>query len=173
MKQPLIQVYTGDGKGKTTAAIGLITRALGHHFRVKVYQFLKSDDSGEQNSLAHLGVKVIKCSSQDKPSWTMNEEEIEILKEDTLKAWESVVEDVASKQLDILVLDEGNHALYREYITEKQVDELIQQASKTELVFTGRNAPEWLIEKADLVSEIKMIKHPFQQKIGSRLGIEK
>ncbi len=173
MKQPLVQVYTGDGKGKTTAAIGLITRALGRDFRVKVYQFLKSDDSGEQNTLANLGVKVIKCSSQDKPSWTMNDEEQKILATDTLNAWEKVKIDVASKDFDIIVLDEGNHALNRKYISEAQVDELIQLATETELVFTGRNAPEWLIEKADLVSEVKLIKHPFQKKIGSRLGIEK
>ncbi len=173
MENALVQVYTGDGKGKTTAAVGLSVRALGNNFKVRFLQFFKSELSGEVKPLEKLGAEVSIHNHQDKPSWTMNEEEEKQLIEDTRQGWEVFVELIKNKTYDLIVLDEANHVLSRGYISKEEVIEILDQAKNTEVVFTGRNAPDWLIERADLVTEMKMHKHPFQQKIAARTGIEK
>lgn len=173
MNKGLIQVYTGDGKGKTTAAVGLAVRALGNKLKVKIFQFFKSEISGEVEQLKKLGAEVILCSSQDKPSWTMNPEEEKKLIQDTLSAWEDFKKALESQQYDVIILDEANHALNREYILEEELLAFFNKPLQTEVVFTGRNAPDWLLERADLVTEMKMHKHPFQQGIPARIGIEK
>ena len=169
----LIHVYTGDGKGKTTASIGLSVRALGRNFKVKIYQFFKSDFSGELDILNKLGIETIQCNSQKKASWTMNDNELEILKNDTLLAWDIINKEIKLKKFDLIILDEINHALHRNFISEKQVNDLFYNNASTELVFTGRNAPQWLIEKADYVTEMKLHKHPMENGITARIGIEK
>ena len=169
----LIQVYTGDGKGKTTAAMGLAVRALGNNFKVKILQFFKSELSGEVAPLKNLGAEVILCNGQDKPTWTMNAEEEKTLVYDTKSAWEIFKQTVNSQEYDLIILDEANHALNREYIAKEEVLGVFSKPLKSEVVFTGRNAPGWLLEKADLVTEMKMHKHPFQQGIPARKGIEK
>jgi len=173
MENALVQVYTGDGKGKTTAAVGLAVRALGNQFKVRFLQFFKSELSGEVKPLETLGAQVSIHNHQDKPSWTMNAEEEKQLIEDTKQGWELFVELIKSRAYDLIVLDEANHVLNRGYISKAEVLEILDLAKNTEVVFTGRNAPEWLMERAELVTEMKMHKHPFQQKIAARNGIEK
>lgn len=173
MKQGLIQVYTGDGKGKTTAAVGLAVRALGNNFKVHILQFLKSEISGEVEPLKKLGAELTLCNSQDKPTWTMSEKEEKTLIKDTLEAWQLFLGLLNSGCYDLIILDEINHALHRDYISEEEVLKHFEKELSTEVVFTGRNAPEWLKNRADLVTEMKMIKHPFQKGIASRKGIEK
>ncbi len=173
MDKGLVQVYTGDGKGKTTAAMGLALRALGNNLKVKVLQFFKSEMSGEITFLKKLGIEVELFNSQDKPTWTMNAEEEKTLISETLKGWQQLISHINNKQYDLIILDEMNHVLNRGYIASEEVLDVLNQQLQTELVFTGRNAPEWLIERADLVTEMKMHKHPYQQGIPSRIGIEK
>ncbi len=173
MENALVQVYTGDGKGKTTAAVGLAVRAMGNNLKVRFLQFFKSELSGEVKPLETLGTKVSIHNHQDKPSWTMNAEEEKQLIEDTKQGWKIFVELIKCKAYDLIVLDEANHVLNRGYISKYEVLDILDQAKNTEVVFTGRNAPDWLIERADLVTEMKMHKHPFQQKIAARTGIEK
>lgn len=173
MDKGLIQVYTGDGKGKTTAAMGLAVRALGNDFKVKIFQFFKSEISGEITPLKKLGAEVELCNTQDKPTWTMNEDEEKILVKDTRLGWEEFNLALKSEEYDVIVLDEINHAFNRGYITKAEFLEVFNTALKTEVVCTGRNAPGWLIEKAHLVTEMKMHKHPFSEGIPARKGIEK
>lgn len=173
MEKGLIQVYTGDGKGKTTAAMGLALRAAGNDFKVCILQFFKSELSGEVKPLQKLGIEIIQCSSQDKATWTMNAEEEKILIKDTEKYWQLFETRLERKKYDLIILDEANHVLHRNYISEERVLKALKPDSTTEVVFTGRNAPLWLMARADLVTEMKMHKHPFQQGIASRTGIEK
>ncbi|MDA3892526.1 MAG: cob(I)yrinic acid a,c-diamide adenosyltransferase [Salinivirgaceae bacterium] len=173
MEQGLIQVYTGDGKGKTTAAMGLAVRALGNNFKVKILQFFKSELSGEVAPLKKLGAEITLCNGQDKPTWTMNSEEEKILIHDTKLAWEIFKQSLKTQEYDLIILDEANHALNREYISKKELLEALNQPHKSEIVFTGRNAPQWLMDRADLVTEMKMHKHPYQKGIPARIGIEK
>ncbi len=173
MNKPLVQVYTGDGKGKTTASIGLAVRALGNNFKVRILQFFKSELSGEVAPLEKSGIEVSIHNHQNRATWTMNEEQEKQLIEDTKEGWKLFVELLEQKKYDLIILDEANHVLHRKYISKEEVESALEKATQTEIVFTGRNAPEWLMERADLVTEMKMHKHPFQQKIPARKGIEK
>ncbi len=173
MDKGLVQVYTGDGKGKTTAAIGLAVRALGNDFKVRVIQFFKSELSGEVAPIQKLGADVSIHNHQERPSWTMNEEQEQKLKADSIDGWNIFKELIESGKYDLIILDEANHVLHRGYIAKEEVLDILDNAKHTEVVFTGRNAPEWLITRADLVTEMKMHKHPFEQKIPARKGIEK
>ncbi len=173
MEKGLVQVYTGDGKGKTTAAMGLAVRALGNNLKIRILQFFKSELSGEVAPIQQLGVEVSIHNSQERPSWTMNKEQEQILKEESIAGWKLFEELINSKKYDLIILDEANHVLHRGYIPMEDVLNVLDKAQNTEVVFTGRNAPEWLIERADLVTEMVMHKHPFQQKIAARKGIEK
>ncbi len=173
MEKGLVQVYTGDGKGKTTAAMGLVIRALGNDFKVRVLQFFKSELSGEVAPIQELGVEVSIHNHQKRPSWTMNKEQEQLLKEDSIAGWNLFEKLIDSKEYDLIILDEANHVLHRGYIEKEEVLRVLDKAINTEVVLTGRNAPDWLIKRADLVTEMKMHKHPFQQKIPARKGIEK
>jgi len=175
MKKGLVQVYTGEGKGKTTAAIGQIVRARGRGYKAFLLQFLKKKEgSGELSLLEELGVKVV-CRGgehfQDLNKLT-NEERGRITSE-----WDNLLEEVnkevVSRRYDLLVLDEINVALHYGLISKEKVLSLIRRKPAfLEVILTGRYAPYEIIEKADLVSEVKEIKHPFRQGIKARKGIE-
>jgi len=175
MKKGLVQVYTGEGKGKTTAAIGQIVRARGRGYKTFLLQFLKKKEgSGELSLLEELGVKVV-CRGgehfQDLNKLT-NEERGRITSE-----WDNLLEEVnkevVSRRYDLLVLDEINVALHYGLISKEKVLSLIRRKPAfLEVILTGRYAPYEIIEKADLVSEVKEIKHPFRQGIKARKGIE-
>lgn len=174
MQNGFIQVYTGDGKGKTTAAFGLALRALGRNMNVTVVQFLKSHVTGELLALSGFeNFKVIRVNSSAKFSWKMNESELQILNNEMQTGFQTVMNLVNSSSCDILILDEINHAIHKNQITKQQIELLIASKPQSmELVFTGRNAPEWLINVADLVTEMKCIKHPHTEGVKSRIGIE-
>lgn len=175
MKDGLLQVYTGDGKGKTTAAFGLAFRAYGRGFKVAVVQFMKTWVTGEvqlAETLENFHVKRIDTSP--KFTWEMNEAELEELRLEIRKGFEYVRNLVKENKYDLLVLDEINHIIIKEFISKEEILEFIDSKPDTlEIVMTGRNAPDWLIEKADLVTEMKCIKHPFEKGIPARVGIEK
>jgi len=175
MKEGLLQVYTGDGKGKTTAAFGLAFRAYGRGFKVAVVQFMKTWVTGEvqlAETLENFHIKRIDTSP--KFTWEMNEAELEELRLEIRKGFEYVRNLVKENKYDLLVLDEINHIIIKEFVSKEEIIEFIDSKPNTlEIVMTGRNAPDWLMEKADLVTEMKCIKHPFEKGIPARVGIEK
>ncbi|MCX5697839.1 MAG: cob(I)yrinic acid a,c-diamide adenosyltransferase [Candidatus Omnitrophica bacterium] len=166
----MIQVYTGDGKGKTTAALGLALRASGAGKKVYLCQFLKGKYYCELASLKKFkNIKVeqfgTRCFIRSAPT----EKDVALAK----KALASAHKIIKSKKCDILILDELNVALSLRLLELKDVLKLIKVVPREiELVITGRNAPPAIIELADLVSEIKEVKHYFQKGVKARKGIE-
>lgn len=171
----LVHVYTGNGKGKTTAAIGLGIRACGRGLKVLMVQFLKSMDTGEIYSLKRLEPNFMyyRGSKTRKFTWQMDEEE----KKETLKEQNEIFSFALAESLsgkwDVLILDEILGALSSGFIALKEVVDLISSKPENlEVVLTGRNAPPELIAMADYVSEIISIKHPIEKGIPARKGIE-
>jgi cob(I)alamin adenosyltransferase len=172
LKQGLVQIYTGNGKGKTTAAIGLAVRCAGAGGKVFFCQFLKKGDSSEWTALQPLKDRIIHRAFgsgefiREEPS-----------AEDCQRACTGMEEArraLCSGDYDLIVLDELLGALGKGLVSSEDVVELLRLRSPhTELVLTGRNAPVELMEKADLVTEMCEIKHYYQQGIAARKGIEK
>ncbi len=172
LEQGLVQVYTGNGKGKTSAAFGLALRAIGRGLKVYVIQFIKGGfDYGELyvvDKLPNLKLKAFGRGEfvTEKPP---GKEDIELAQE-ALALAEQVVK---SGEYDIVILDEINIALNLKLINLDEVLELIKNKPKhVELVLTGRYAPSEIIETADLVTEMKEVKHPFNKGYKAREGIE-
>jgi len=173
LTQGLIQIYTGNGKGKTTAAFGLTIRAVGHGFRVYIIQFMKgTDDPGELEGLKRLRPE---CQVEHfgGKGWVhkgeLHEEHIQEARKGFLRAQEIIL----SGEWDIVILDEIINVLWFELISESDVLELLsKKPSHVEIVLTGRNASLSLLEKADLVTEMVLRKHPFEQGVMARKGIE-
>ncbi len=168
-------VYTGDGKGKTTAALGMALRAAGHGMKVLIIQFIKSYKRyGELKfvkkydcgiEIRTMGKGYVKIKGDIHPL----EEHVKAAK----KTLESAREQIHSGKYDIVVLDEINIALDKKLLTVREVTNLIgQKPPHVHLVLTGRNAPKKLIQLADLVSEVKEIKHAFNKGIAAQKGIE-
>ena len=171
----LVQIYTGDGKGKTTAALGQALRAAGHGFTVRFIQFLKSVDSGELHSAEklHPCFIIYRFENQKKFFWTLNDEEKEELKKEISLAMDFARKTIDKEECNILVLDEILGALQNKLVSLEEIKEFIERKPcHMELILTGRNAPEELIRLADLVTEMKKIKHPADRQISSREGIE-
>ncbi|MHC4439640.1 MAG: cob(I)yrinic acid a,c-diamide adenosyltransferase [Planctomycetota bacterium] len=173
-----MQIYTGDGKGKTTAAFGLALRAAGQGNKVLVYQFLKPAtlDVGERFAI-ELGAVRIRVETLDVP-WDMsgsleNEKtvtEVQIAISDALKR---ITESAGKRQYDVLVLDEIVFCLSKGLAGFQDVKDLIDKRDPAvEIILTGRGATAELIELADLVTEMKNIKHPFDKGRPARKGIE-
>lgn len=175
MKLGLIHIYCGDGKGKTTAAMGLGMRAAGNEMKVLLTQFLKSNKTGELNSIEKLreyyhfvpGVPV------NKFSWNMTEEEKENAKIEHTKRFKEIIMKAKDENYDLLILDEIIATVNLNFIPlELVVDFLKNKPQELEVVMTGRDPKDELIELANYVSEIKAIKHPFNEGIPGRKGIE-
>ena len=174
-KLGLIHIYTGDGKGKTTAALGLILRASGRGLNVVLGQFLKGRETGELRTLSLLpGVKVFRGKPLTKFSFQMNEQE----KAEVLQGHNEFIKELAlycnNNDIDLLVLDEvvgacGTHLLNESLL----IDFLKHKPAHLEVVMTGRNPSTELLDMADYVSEIYKRKHPFDKGIPAREGIEK
>lgn len=173
LSQGLIQIYTGNGKGKTTAAFGLAIRAVGHGFRVYIIQFMKGmADCGELSGLQRLSPE---CQLEHfgGSGWVHKGELQEDHIREAHKALLRASEIVLSGEWDIVILDEIVNALWFELISENEVMELMgKKPNHVELILTGRNASPALIEKADLVTEMVQHKHPFDQGVMARRGIE-
>lgn len=172
----LTLVYTGDGKGKTTASLGLAMRAAGRNQKVLIIQFIKSPkrDYGEEASLKKLGIEVIQTGIGFTWTKTPNEHR-KALK----KAWVLTKERVMKGEHDLIILDEINNALaidrfpIKDVLPLKEVLKLIEERPKgMHLVLTGRKANEEVIKKADLVSEVVMRKHYYEEGVPAVIGLE-
>ncbi|MEO0136613.1 MAG: cob(I)yrinic acid a,c-diamide adenosyltransferase [candidate division WOR-3 bacterium] len=168
----MIQIYTGNGKGKTTAALGLALRALGHGRRVLMIQFMKGRiNYGELKAARFL--KNFEIEQYGRPDFVDRDHPAKIDIELAKKGLERAKEAIKSRKYDIIILDELNVALDYGLISIKEVLELIKKIpKKTELIITGRYMPEILGTHADLISEIVEVKHYFQKGIRARKGID-
>ncbi|MEE1393345.1 MAG: cob(I)yrinic acid a,c-diamide adenosyltransferase [Negativibacillus sp.] len=172
-EQGLIHLYCGDGKGKTTAALGLAVRAAGHDKRVVIVQFLKSTDTGELHTLKRIpNIEVIRSNEPLGFTFRMNEQE----KQHAVSIQQELFSQALSsaQHCDLLILDEIMAAINSGMVSVEQVVQLIDTKPQTlELVMTGRNPPSELVERADYFSEIRKIKHPFDRGIPARDAIER
>lgn len=172
----MIQIYCGDGKGKTTAAVGLAVRAAGHQIPVFFAQFMKSDSSGEIYLLKNLPlIEVHHAKRFYGFTKNMNPEQKEDMKKQYQKilkqAWKAMEQ--AKGQQSVIILDEVLHACNHNLLNEEELCRMISECPpNTEIVLTGRNPSQVLLERADYISEIKKVKHPYDQGIPARKGIE-
>ncbi len=165
----LIQVYTGDGKGKTTAALGLAMRASGQGLRVGFIQFLKGIFGGEHFFTSHYQAFDILQVSIGNLSAKSNDRLSEEVKQTLTYAEERMLKG----EYDVLILDEIFIAIQQRLITTQQVLDLLdKKPDSLELILTGRNAPEAILQRVDLVIEMRKIRHPFERGIPARVGIE-
>lgn len=171
----LIHIYCGDGKGKTTAAVGLAVRCAGRGNKVLLVQFLKSRDSGELYSLAKLpDIEVMRGKESKKFTFQMNEEEKHALLIEHNKMFEQVLAKIKTGGYSLLILDEVIGALNAKvFEMPKLIEFLRHKPENLEIVLTGRNPASELVEIADYVSEMRKVKHPMDKGIMAREGIEK
>lgn len=168
-----VHIYCGDGKGKTTCAMGLCVRAAGAGKKVLLHQFLKDNTSSERTIIDKLpGVTVMPGAKMDKFTFQMNEEELQALRENNDANLARLCD--MAKDYDMLILDESVYAMDMGLLSEdKLIEWLEKKPEHLEVVMSGRNPSDRLKEHADYISEIKKIKHPFDQGLSSRIGIEK
>jgi cob(I)alamin adenosyltransferase len=166
----LVQVYTGDGKGKTTAALGLAMRAAGYGLRVVMVQFIKGlPDCGEHRFTEKCGaIKIIQPARGN--AWQKSHEQLRAEAQETFALSESTL---LGGEYDLVILDELVTSLRDRLVDEEQVLSLIERKpAGVELVLTGRGAPMSLVKAADLVTEMLAIKHPYDEGVPGRRGIE-
>ncbi len=169
----LVQVYTGNGKGKTTAAIGQAIRAKGKGLNVYIIQFLKKDDSsGEQVAIRELGID-IKCFGGNYAFQKLTQSEVKKAKEFFKKIIDEIANEIEQKHYDLVILDEINVLVKRKLLNKEELIKFIKnKPQNTEFILTGRGADKEVVALADLVTECVKIKHPYDKKIKARKGIE-
>ncbi|MGL6174397.1 MAG: cob(I)yrinic acid a,c-diamide adenosyltransferase [Cellulosilyticaceae bacterium] len=175
MEKGLVQIYCGNGKGKTTAAIGLGIRAIGSKLKVIMIQFLKNDDTGECKALKELEpqFKVFHFEKKRGFTWTLTEEEKIELKNEIKMAMKFAKKVMDTGECDILILDEVLGSIAGGFITTEELGELIDDKPEyVELILTGRDAPEEIKNRANYISQIDAIRHPMTKGIDARRGIE-
>lgn len=175
LERGYVQVYTGNGKGKTTAAVGQAIRSVGNGLKVYMLQFLKTDETGELEIAKILGDKfqIFRFESKKGFTWNLSDEEKIILQTEINTAYSFAMEVVKNNKCDVFILDEIMAILSNNLLTQEQVIDLIDNKPiNMELILTGRNAPKSIIDKADLVTEMNMIKHYIDKGVYAREGIE-
>lgn len=177
----LVHIYCGDGKGKTTAAVGLALRMAGNGRKVVLVRFLKHEDSGEVRTLRGIpGVEVLPCTKCFGFTWQMTGEEkqqaAEHCKIQFQKAWDRAVSLCESRETDadvLLVLDEAAAALEHGLLQLSGILDCVDHRPvNLEIIFTGRRMPGELLERADYVTEMRAVRHPYARGIRARRGIE-
>lgn len=171
----LIHIYFGDGKGKTTTGMGLVTRAAGYGCKVLLYQFMKNNRTSERRILEKVdNITIVDGLEQEKFSFQMTPEEKKERRQYYNSQFQKVTEMAVSGDYDVLFLDETIYTVSAGLLDEEPVLEFLKKKpDKLEVILTGNTPSEALIEAADYVSQIKKIKHPFDKGQGSRMGIEK
>jgi cob(I)alamin adenosyltransferase len=172
LERGCIQVDTGNGKGKTTAALGLALRAVGRGLRVCVFQFIKGGGPYGEHLIAEKLAPLFTIVQSGRPGW-VNTKDISEDRRVAQEALERARGLLTSGEYDLVVLDEINGAVGFGLVDVEQVLELMSlKPEKTELVLTGRNAHEKVIEAADLVTEMREVKHYYKAGVPARTGIE-
>lgn len=168
----LVHIYCGNGKGKTTAATGLAVRAAGFGKKVVFCQFFKNGSSCEIKSLEKLGdITILHCKKSYGLFCNMDEREKESARKDYSELLEKAI--LEAENADLLVLDEAVSSCNHKIISEERIlDFLSKKPKNLEVVLTGRNPSEKLLNAADYVTEMKKIKHPFDKSMPARKGIE-
>ncbi len=169
----LVIVHTGPGKGKTTAALGMVLRSLGHGYRVAIVQFIKGAwEPAEKTTFAHWGGRLAFHAMGEGFSWVTQDRARDTAA--AQKAWAVALGYVANPDYRLVLLDEINVALRHGYLAVDQVlDGLARKPPLTHVILTGRGAPAALIDRADLVTEMTLVKHPLKdQRIRAQPGIE-
>lgn len=174
MEKGMIQVYCGDGKGKTTAAIGLVIRAVGRGKKVIFVQFLKGTKTGELEVLKQLSnVTVIRNPKELGFLSRMNDLEKREVTEFHNQTLEKIQKILLEEMIDLLVLDELTYPYIWNLIDKEKVEALIlQKPEKLEIVITGREPDSFFLEHADYITDMQCIRHPYQKGIKAREGIE-
>jgi len=169
-KLGLVHIYTGEGKGKTSAGMGLVVRAIGRGMRVKIIQLFKRD-TGEQYFFEKLNVPYLQFKPLHPYFKDYKTEQLEDLKKKFNEFWRDATKDL--EEYDLVLIDELGPGINWGVIEESIAYELIERKpAKTELVFTGRDYPEAIKNRADYVSEIQKRKHPYDKGILARQGVE-
>jgi len=172
MEKGYIQVYTGDGKGKTTASMGLVLRALGSGMKVYFGQFLKNHRYSEIKSFENFpgsSLRIRQFGTKRPVNEPMNEKDYDA----ALSGIEEAEREMLSGKWNLIVLDEFNIVAGSKLVEEGRLKAFIDKKPKgIELILTGRGAPDWLLKKADLVTEMRMIKHYYNNGVQARKGIE-
>ena len=170
----LLHLYYGDGKGKTTAAIGLAVRAAGSKMKVLFVQFLKTEFSGERHILSHTeNVTLTFCPLELKFTFDMDDKEKAQAAKIFKGIFDNAVTTALTEKYDMVVLDEVFEAINAHMLSESEVYEFITNApSSMEIVMTGHNPPQKFMDCADYITEFKKIKHPYDRGITGRIGIE-
>lgn len=175
MRMGLIQVYCGQGKGKTTAAIGQGIRAVGSGFKVIMIQFLKGGKTGEMDTLSRLepDFKLFRFEKKRDFYPLLSEEEKEEVVMEIRNALNFVEKVFETKECDLLILDEILGVVKNNIISDTELLEmLLNKPDEMELVITGRILPDSIKHKVDYISNIQQVKHPYEKGIGARKGIE-
>ncbi len=176
----MIQLYTGEGKGKTTAAVGQAVRAAGSGYQVIFSQFMKGNDSGELHSLSQVtGVEIIRSEKEFGFYSTLSREEKEELTEIHNRILDRLLLAAKTEQVFLIVLDEITYPVKWGLVDIKKVRELLSYGKpdakgpeSVEILLTGRDAADFLKASADYITEMRCVRHPYEQGIRARKGIE-
>ncbi|MEQ8697509.1 MAG: cob(I)yrinic acid a,c-diamide adenosyltransferase [Bauldia litoralis] len=173
IEKGLLIVHTGKGKGKSTAAFGMVFRALGHGLPVAIIQFVKGKwQTGERVALEKFGDLVSINTMGEGFTWETQDRQRDLAA--ARSAWERAKEIIVSRDYKLVLLDELNIVLRYGYLSADEIVAFLrdEKPDDVHVIVTGRNAPDSLIEAADLVTEMEMVKHPFRSGVKAQLGIE-
>ena len=172
VRHGLVVVNTGEGKGKTTAALGVLFRAWGRDFRVRMFQFIKHSTAnfGEHRAAKQLGIRIEAMGD----GFTWLSKDMDQTTALAVAQWERCRDAILAGGEDIIILDEFTYALHYGWVpVEEVLDTLRRRPEGMHVVITGRHAPEELVAFADLVTEMRMVKHPYQEQgIRAQPGLE-
>jgi cob(I)alamin adenosyltransferase len=171
INQGLVIVNTGDGKGKTTAAMGALFRAWGRDLKVVMLQFIKHSTAnfGEQRAARKIGVEMRAMGD----GFTWRSQDLDQTAALSKAHWEECKKVIASGDYDMVILDEFTYPLHYGWVSTEEVIEVLKQRPPMQhVIITGRHAPQALIDCADLVTEMRVVKHPYQQGIKAQPGVE-
>ncbi len=164
----MLHIYTGEGKGKTTAAMGLALRAIGHGKKVVIVQFLKSGSSGELGPLLAAGATIFSGKGGTKFVSAMSEEE----KRAARRLHDMHLEKALRESCDMLILDEACAALTYELVDPALIEQAVAMKNEREVVLTGRDPAQFLLDAADYITEMKCVRHPYEKGVRAREGVE-